>query len=162
MHKLQRITTLYAEDEDRILIAGEGQDQSVQTLWLSRRLLDRLVPRLTGWLQSQVGSAQADVVQSFAQDAAFLALTPEPAVDPAKACESWLVKSIDVTTSPNDVRLIFNNHAHQAELVMHQHFLRQWLIILHGQYQLASWDVLAWPGWLTSPENGAPEHHKWH
>ena len=159
---LQRITTLYVEDEDRMQIAGEGGDQSVQTLWLSHRLLDRLVLKLVCWLAMQHDSVQADVLQSFAQEAALQSMTPQPSVNTRLAAANWLVKSIDVTTSPNVIRLTFKDHVHEVQLVMQSQFLRQWLIILRTQYQVAGWDVQAWPEWLAAPHKVAPDQALWH
>ena len=87
--KLQRITTEYIDREDRIRLTGELAAGTVVVLWLTQRLVNRLVPHLTAWLDRQVTpasnipSVQArhqDIVQSFAQQAARVQLAPEAPV----------------------------------------------------------------------------------
>ncbi len=46
MLTLQRITTEYVELEDRILLAGELGNREAVVVWLTQRLLQRLVPVL--------------------------------------------------------------------------------------------------------------------
>ena len=44
MHQLQRVTTEYVDSEDRIRISGSCVDDGLVQLWLTRRLMDRLLP----------------------------------------------------------------------------------------------------------------------
>lgn len=78
---LERLTTRYSNTEDRICVAGELAGAKPMVLWLTQRLLLRLLPSLFEWLQAQesvdvapkapaVLSMYADAVQSFAQEAA--------------------------------------------------------------------------------------------
>ncbi len=48
---LERITTQYIEAEDRIRLSGSTRDGHSQVLWLTQRLLSRLLPRLLDALQ---------------------------------------------------------------------------------------------------------------
>ena len=89
MSTLQRITTEYVEQEDRIRLSGEFASGDTVVLWLTQRLLHRLVPHLTAWLARQVAPASSipaveaahqDIVQGFAQQAARAQLAPEPPV----------------------------------------------------------------------------------
>ena len=77
--QLQRITTEYNEPEDRIRLSGELAQGDTVVLWLTQRLLNRLVPHLTAWLSQQLAPASSipsvqavheDIVQGFAQQAA--------------------------------------------------------------------------------------------
>ena len=43
---LGRVTTVYVDVEDRFRLSGEAQDGLVLVLWLTQRLLCRLVPHL--------------------------------------------------------------------------------------------------------------------
>ena len=47
MNSLQRITTEYDEREDRIRVSGQLAQGEAVVLWLTQRLLNRLVPHLT-------------------------------------------------------------------------------------------------------------------
>ena len=50
-HELQRITTTYVDVEDRLRLTGVLANGTVVQLWLTQRLLGRLVPPLTSWLE---------------------------------------------------------------------------------------------------------------
>ena len=43
---LQRVTTAYLENEDRLRLTGELADGDTVVCWLTQRLLNRLVPGL--------------------------------------------------------------------------------------------------------------------
>lgn len=54
---LQRITTEYIDHEDRLRLAGEDAQGQTTVLWLTQRLLNRLIPHLCQWLEQQGGNA---------------------------------------------------------------------------------------------------------
>ena len=85
---LERVTTRYSVAQDRICLAGELPGGSPVVLWLTQRLLRRLLPPLLAWLQEQGGAAHAvmgsalyaDALQGFAQQAARAQLQPQAPV----------------------------------------------------------------------------------
>ena len=85
---LERVTTRYSVKQDRICLAGELPGGSPVVLWLTQRLLRRLLPPLLVWLQEQGGAAHAvmgqalyaDALQGFAQQAARAQLQPQAPV----------------------------------------------------------------------------------
>ena len=48
--ELSRITTIYVDKEDRIGLVGEDSNGEHHKLWLTQRLLNRLVEKLLDWL----------------------------------------------------------------------------------------------------------------
>ena len=44
--ELQRITTDYHEEQDRLRLTGEDFQHTTTVLWLTQRLLGRMVPHL--------------------------------------------------------------------------------------------------------------------
>lgn len=50
---LNRVTTVYVDLEDRFRLSGKTQDGQVLVLWLTQRLLCRLVPHLVRWLDQR-------------------------------------------------------------------------------------------------------------
>lgn len=90
---LQRITTTYDVEQDRIRLIGQYVGGGTHTLWLTQRLLQRLLPVLWQWLERQdippnsdpdlVGGGMTAVsnplrdeaLQNFAQQAAQSQLT---------------------------------------------------------------------------------------
>lgn len=156
MAELQRITTEYVDVEDRIRVAGEVSGGAPVLLWLTQRLLQRLLPVLLQGLEGQgADTLNAEVLHGFAQQAARAELLPEPPVQAGQTSMAWLVLSVDITQSPDAVRLSFKGaHDHQVSLTMASKPLRQWLGILCDAYRKAGWSLQVWPPWLQ--ESGEP------
>lgn len=180
LDKLQRITSIYSDVEDRFQITGEVSDESTRCLWLTQRLLLRLVPHILEWLneiaraEGKGDLGQAELMQDFAQQAAKARLEPQAAVpvptmpDPNAAIETtpgaatagqqeaiWLVKEVDISKSTNGILTLTFKHesANGVQLAMAPIELRQWLIILHSQWLQAGWPAAIWPEWVdTSPK----------
>lgn len=158
MAGLQRITTTYVDVEDRMRLAGQSAAGEVVTLWLTRRLLDRLLPHLLSWLERSTplndvnpgmrAHAQG-ALQGFAQMAARAALGNEEPVDATAPLAEWRVGSVDVSQSGSGLMLRFRDDGEQqAELPMSVESLRQWLNILLDQYRAAGWPLQVWPVWM--------------
>ena len=150
--KLQRITTEYSQAEDRIRLAGEGQNNQVVSLWLTQRLLNRLVPHLCQWLVQQEGTLPlTEVRQEFAQQKALAELESQPPVRADADTQGVLVCSVDVKSIRLGVMLQFKDRDGKlaASLQLQSKPLRQWLNILHGQYQRGAWPTGVWPAWIA-------------
>lgn len=159
---LQRVTTAYLENEDRLRLTGELADGDTVVCWLTQRLLNRLVPHLTSWLARQaesfastvsptIQSAHHDIVQGFAQQSARAQLKPEPPVRAASTAAGWRVDSVDVAQGEAGVALTFKSEAgEQAVLTMAAQPLRQWLSIVYEQVVAAEWPTTAWPAWMEA------------
>ena len=126
-------------------------------LWLTQRLLRRLLPPLLVWLQEQGGAAHAvmgqalyaDALQGFAQQAARAQLQPQAPVQVPEGSLSCLVERVDMGRSPEAVRLVFRDaQGVVAAMVLHPQPLRQWLSILFDAWQQAEWPLEVWPDWL--------------
>jgi hypothetical protein len=178
--KLQRITSIYSDVEDRFRITGEVSAESTRCLWLTQRLLLRLVPHILEWLneiaraEGKGDLGQAELMQDFAQQAAKARLEPQAAVpvptmpDPNAAIETtpgaatagqqeaiWLVKEVDLSKSTNGILTLTFKHEspNGVQRAMAPIELRQWLIILHSQWLQAGWPAAIWPEWVdTSPK----------
>jgi len=150
MSDLQRITTEYSEAEDRIRLAGETADGTTLTLWLTRRLLDRLIPHLVLWLEQQHADLpRADLMQEFAQQKAQSQLVPQaPVAAPDEG--GRLVQAIDLTPGTEQLHLNFKGAAGEpAGIGFAAIPLRQWLGILQQAYAMAEWPLTPWPAWMT-------------
>lgn len=155
---LQRITTEYVEREDRLRLTGELADGRTVVLWLTQRLINRLVPHLTAWLDQQVPSASSipavqiahqDIVQGFAQQAARAQMTPEPPVRASSPVASGRVDAVDIAQGEDAVVLTFKGEADmQAVLKLAAQPLRQWLGIVYEQTLRGEWPTTAWPAWM--------------
>lgn len=164
-----RFTTRYSISEDRIQLLLELPDNKVQTLWLTRRLLNRMLPHLLNRLQgtgpvaaaantpAQTGAAPPEAVQRFNQEAAVSAIVRQPAVAPSEKTPAervaYVVTSVDVRTGPRSLVLDFKG----GEEVLHslpfgEDALRQWLSIVYAQYRDGDWHEAFWPGWIQTPD----------
>lgn len=185
--KIQRVTSVYSQAEDRFRLTGEVSPDDTRCFWLTQRLLRRLLPHLLDWLgeiakaeggEGQQDFGQTEVMQDFAQQAAKARLEPQAAVPvPAMPAadapietgaglqqvhdDSWLVHEVDVTKATNGVLTLTFKRGEKGQaaggvqLGMAPVELRQWLIILHSQWQEAQWPQDLWPEWVdSSPKQG--------
>ena len=150
---LQRITSEYVAQEDRVRVSGECANGSTVVLWLTQRILNRLVPHLVGWLDGKAGAEPvAQVVQEFAQHTARAQLSAQAPVRAASAgAHSVLVHAVDMGFNGAGVALKFKDQADKvvACLQLQATPLRQWINILHDQYRQAGWPAGVWPQWVT-------------
>ena len=176
MSDLQRITTEYVDSEDRIRLCGESAPNLTVVMWMTQRLLNRLVPHLLGWLEQQtavpcgVGAGvRTEVVNSFVQQAAMASMEMQAPVQANSAQSAWLVQSVDVTVTQAVVRLTFKGQPSsdqpvpsiEASVTMQALPLRQWLSILHEQCRRAGWVPTSpeaagpvWPEWIQARHTG--------
>lgn len=160
---LQRLSTRYVPEQDRLCMTGLlASGQTVQ-LWLTQRLLLRLVPTLTAWLEQQPG-AQSSVVQEFVQQAAQAQLAPQPAVVAQADVAEALVLTVRVGRAAEAVTLHFDAAPLATScLVLNTQQLRQWLSIVLAACQAAQWPLDGWPLWLRQPAGAAlPARDQWH
>lgn len=158
MSTLQRITTEYVEEEDRIRLTGELASGDIAVLWLTQRLVNRLVPHLAAWLARQVTPASAipsvqaahrDIVQGFAQQAARAQLAAAPPVLASSSQAGRRVDSVDLTQGESVVVLTFKGEAEaHATLTLAAQPLRQWLSIVFEQCLRGEWPTTVWPAWM--------------
>jgi len=149
LFKIERLTTEFVQEEDRIRLNIENAQQGQATLWLTQRLLNRVVPALVKVLEEETsGNPQAAELQAFNQQKAQQGIVQEA---PIKAAEqSWLVRRVDLTPGKSGVAIVFGDDDGQnARLEMPRIALRQWLSILHELYLRAEWSRDRWPDWLA-------------
>jgi hypothetical protein len=162
---LQRITTVYSEDEDRICLTGETDNAATVVVWITQRLALRLLPVLFNWLHAQGGNAaSADLMQDFAQQAALADMFHQAPVRASAASAAWLVQSVDIVHSPEVITLTFRSAQGQTATVsMEGKPLRQWLSTVRNAWEAGQWPMQVWPGWISEPGKGADVHAAmWH
>jgi len=168
MIHLQRITTEYVNTEDRIRLSGEAEKNASIVLWLTQRLLSQVISHLLGLIEKQSlnlpntdssnPAPASSLMQEFAQQLAQAELAPELPVQTTAAAQSWLVLEVDITLSPEGTLvLVFKREtgsaatqegAGKATLTVEAKQLRQWLGIVHSQWQKAEWPLTLWPVWM--------------
>jgi len=168
MFAIEKITQRYDPVQDRIGFMVENAGNEVLLLWLTQRLANRLAATLTKWLDEDEKAAASDSghatvsLQAWKQDAARQKMTPQkpvnPAVNPAADLGEVLLKEVGLGRRPSGYSLTFKWGTEEtARLMLSPTGLRQWLIILHRQYDKAGWSKHAWPKWfVTDEKKGMP------
>jgi hypothetical protein len=164
---LEKITTEFSHEQDRIRITGETEQGGRSVIWLSRRLLGFLLPVLLSHLDRQfatVAPEHRDVLQEFAQQAARSSLGTTAPVAAAPAYETMLAVAVDVAGTAVGVLLTFRSGPQGGyRLPLTAESLRQWLHILYQLDQKAAWLLPQWPAWLSgagalTPDLAHPMH----
>lgn len=157
MTTLTRFTTEFSAEQDRIQLIGEDGTGGHRVLWLTQRLLNRLVSHLCKGLEQRLpDTAAGEIRRSFAQQAAAAALTPQAPVRPTGQPTEALVHIVNVSNTSATTILTFNGSKGEvlAQLVLAPTLLHQWLGILHGKYLQAGWPTTVWPNWLEEAQRG--------
>lgn len=157
MIPLEKITTEYIPEEDRIRLAGQ-RGQSVTVVWLTLRMTNKVVPALCAWLEQQTAHVPSgQVVQEFKQQAAKASLKHQSPVKVAQKSDIVLPIAVDINKSNEYITLNFKgkNDA-SAKIVFSAVQLRQWLQILHQNVCRAGWVSKVWPEWIVSNEKPSP------
>ena len=162
MITLQRITSEYIESEDRIRLIAISDAEETIILWITQRLLIRLIAHFLGWLEkeapevsrsSAIGTGAKSALQGMAQQSAVANLQNQSAVTATSESALLLVKEIDIKTSEEAVLLVFKCDDDQtAELSFTVQQLRQWLGMIHRLWQQAEWPVSIWPDWMDAAQ----------
>lgn len=153
MMYLDRITTVYAHDEDRICLNALSSDGGAIRVWLTQRILHRLVPELAKRLKPKHSDSEyASLLASVAQQRAVDRHSPLPPVESENVEHQWLVAKIDLQWSETRIVFVFTSAAGDAaQLAMEPELLRQWLAILRRVYISAEWSGADWPDWIDTP-----------
>ena len=152
MNTLERITTEYVELEDRFRLSGEYENGQIIVLWLTQRLLVRLLPHLFKWLETQsAGPIPQDIVQSLELEAANAERGHEAPVPSAADSLQCLVHSVDISPGSRILSVQFRASPEMSgQLHLNAQQLRQWLSILHALWKTAEWPSGIWPEWIAT------------
>lgn len=160
MLELDTITTLYSTDQDRISLNARVKEGGTARIWLTQRIVHRLIPALVNIVKPKHDDpVYAEVIASVAQQRAVDRHEPQAPVQVAAETEhEWLVNKIDLQLPKQATILIFSSaDGRTARLVMNAELLRQWLAILRRVYVTSEWKGAEWPEWMDPP---APEVSK--
>tara|TARA_E500000331_G_C17260137_1_gene714871 strand:+ start:2286 stop:2807 length:522 start_codon:yes stop_codon:yes gene_type:complete len=159
MGNLERITTDYSEQEDRISIAGLTDKDQTLVLWLTMTLASRLIKHCLSLLEkddSELGkgsnpnSNSGKRIQHFVQKSAEEQRAQETAVKVSRNSPSYLVIEIDIKGSSSGVTLSFKEQFSSCyEIFLNSQQLRQWLGMLYTVWQKTEWPKEIWPDWMV-------------
>ena len=160
MFNIITVTMQFDPLEDRIIMDCSNKSKDTQRLWLTRRLLNRLIPSLTDQLEvNSSNKISKELEQAFAQEKAEIKKIKTKSVVLKKDNPSWLVTSVKVEKSTFEFKLLFINekgletvgkddNQKKAEFVLAISNLRQWLNALFKIYTKAEWDTKCFPNWI--------------
>lgn len=153
MIQLDRITTLYSQDQDRISLNALDKEGGTIRIWLTQRIFARLIPELAKLVKPRHDDpVYASVLASVAQQWAIEQHEPQAQVQLTEVGQEWLVCKIDMQLSEAGVILVFASADGQtARLAMNANLLRQWLAILRRVYNSSEWKGIDWPEWMELP-----------
>ena len=170
--EITRATLAYHQIEDRLSLTCAFHDSELIVLWLTARLINRLVPHLCKVI-AQVPELSDSLMDLNANDTAVPAaitdqhanagmsdanptdLTSGAKVVAKEGCISWVVSSVDIRHGPMLVQLEFrHNHENhrRVSLLLEHTLLIQGLNGLRRCYVQAGWPMECWqtpisPSW---------------
>ncbi|WP_173488962.1 MULTISPECIES: hypothetical protein [unclassified Marinobacterium] len=146
---INRFTTEFSPSEDRIRMVVEESQQQTIVIWLTRRLLVRLIEAMVKAIESEtVGRPESDTLQSFTQHRAQQAQVEEAPVKAIEGSSEWLINRVDLNVSHEQLTLKLFCDEECATLAMPRVNARQWLNIMHRLFEVAEWHYDKWPSWL--------------
>ena len=150
--QIKTITTEYVLEEDRIRLSVADPDFNKRTLWLTRRLSERIIPACLSKLTLEVGSPEeVPSAQVYAQLEARLYKKPAQMVQPNKDQPEFLITQVQMNRSNNGTyTMSFNDtKGDSAVIVLSGQEMRQWLEVLTLAFVKGEWRMDIWPTWLT-------------
>jgi hypothetical protein len=150
---VQTFTSRYDPAEDRIYLNAVDAAGAKQTIYLTRRLLDQIIPVMAKHLEEKTPKGvPADVVQSMTQERVRQARKAEPPAEPVQTdleTPRWLCTTIQMQKQPAGLAVTLTGDAAcKAEIPLADPNLRTVLDIFRNTYAKAGWDMRVFPDWL--------------
>lgn len=138
--QLLRVTLAYSSEEDRICMDGISAGGETKRLWLTARLVHRLVPhllRITGNVSNGTRPTDVPITQNVE------AATP---VEFVEGSEESLINSIDIRSRDSAIALIFRDRSTtaQASLILSFVDMLQWANALEKCHITGGWSASLW------------------
>lgn len=174
MFDLTRLTCEYMDREDRICLLGETTEGKTVVIWLTQRLLRRLVSHLCDWLEANAAVSEASTAaqwgnpvalwQGFAQQMAQSQLEPQAPVRVTSDAVEWLVREVDLEVGGGGQRIALSFKSDTgaavtgirvARMGMSVLHLRQWLGMLHRHFNKPIGRCRCGPDWMDDAPSSA-------
>ena len=164
MYRLKKVTAEFIETEDRIRLSALTADDKTLALWLTQRLLSRLITHLANWLEKK----PADLSKALDSESNpqpephgpvkksdSAPLPDQTSVKTKKSDESILITEVDVKFGDNGIALILKSEKEtNTEISFTLSEARQWVSMLHSLWHKAEWPSSLIPQWIgdNSPQ----------
>lgn len=155
--RIQTITTLYDPEEDRIALSVADSGPVLCKLWITRRLLQRLVPALLERLDQQIQAPagtkpeRIEAANVYAQLQARLNRRPVQHVRTQVLTQQSLINKVDIKLDAKGAKtLTFKgiDLPEPAILALNANELRQWLEALKLAANKGQWALDVFPSWV--------------
>jgi hypothetical protein len=157
--EIKRFTTIFDAEEDRLKVAVELEDGSTRLLWMTRRLLLRIVPQLVALLErnerqkalQQSAPVAAENLHRQNQMAALGRISPQKTIVAPEPEHGILISGLTLRQTPKGLLFIFFDRHKTPHLTVpfDAVLLRQWLSVLHRNFAAAGWTDDVWPEWMS-------------
>jgi hypothetical protein len=153
LFRIQTFTGRYDPVEDRLRLDAVDAAGGKQSIFLTRRLVDRVIPVLVSHLEDKTPEGvPADLAQGMSQSRARQARqTGEatPAVAADTETPTWLCRTIHFQKADHGLNVIFTDDTQvDAVMPMVEANLRAVLDILLELYAKANWPTEPFPEWM--------------
>lgn len=163
---IQTFTTAFDMVEDRIkLMAVDGHGEH-QVIWLTRRLLDRLIPHFIKHLENHAAlDVSVELEQSIQQDLGRKARLRDEKLAPVvvgPSCSQWLCKTVNITPDGKVLSTVFRDDVSKSAVIrLSIGQIRTVLDILYDTYRKADWQTAVFPNWICETPKLLEAHAKW-
>lgn len=153
LFRIQTFTGRYDPVEDRLRLDAVNAAGEKQSIFLTRRLVDRVIPVLVSHLEGKTPEGvPADLAQGMSQSRARQARqTGEatPAVPADAETPTWLCRTMHFQKADHGLNVIFTDVTQvDAVMPMVEANLRAVLDILLDLYAKANWPTEPFPEWM--------------
>jgi hypothetical protein len=153
LFRIQTFTGRYDPVEDRLRLDAVNAAGEKQSIFLTRRLVDRVIPVLVSHLEGKTPEGvPADLAQGMSQSRARQARqTAEatPAVATDAETPTWLCRTMHFQKADHGLTVIFTDDTQtDAVMPMAEANLRAVLDILLDLYTKANWPTEPFPEWM--------------
>lgn len=154
MLELERITTLYSPEQDRVSLNATLRAGGTARIWLTQRIIHKLVPALISIVEPRhKDPVYTEIIAGVSQQKAVERHEPQAPVNVTEPTHDWLVSKVDLQIAQSGAVVIFcNAKGQKARVAMNGELLRQWLSILRRVYLMAEWHGAEWPAWMAVPQ----------
>jgi len=157
---VQSFTARYDPIEDRICLNAVDAAGAKQAIYLTRRLMDQIIPVVVKHLEEKTPKGvPADVVQSMTQERVRQVRQAETPATPVQAdpeTPRWLCTTIQMQKQPAGLAVTLTGNATcQAQIPLADLHLRAVLDIFCNNYAKAGWDLRVFPEWLGAGKTTA-------
>lgn len=144
--------------QDRIRMNVFNSQDGVKAIWLTRRLLDRLLPLIIKQIEDKVGTtiaAQFDLSASQQKLRTEREVAGPKPVVPVAEDEPWLATQMRFLPHHDGyVWVLLEDMGHEARFFLTDESLRSALDILYITYMKMEWNCDAFPDWVVEISRG--------